>query len=273
MEEITAEYATTDLLTPVELRVVPSLRFAARTDLGRQRENNEDKFEFFLSEDDRLRATRGSVFVVCDGMGGHAAGQIASELSAKTFIDSYLRHTSDDPAVAGIAAIHVAQRYVLDIANTIPSRKGMGTTLSAVACVQDKAYVFQIGDSRVYRLRDGVLEQVTTDHNWVEQVVAAGTMSREDAEQHPYRNMITRCIGHDEDFRPEVFTLDLAVGDVFLVCSDGVSKHVPDAQMAEIIRSVGPSQAVWDLVNAALLDGGSDNATAILVHVDALAQV
>jgi len=271
MDEITAEYATSDLLTPVELRVTPQVRFGARTDLGRQRENNEDKFEFYIPEDDRQLATRGKIFVVCDGMGGHAAGQIASELSAKTFIESYLKHTSDDPSQAGAAAVHVAHRYVLDIANTIPSRRGMGTTLSALCLVQDQGFIFQVGDSRIYRLRDGSYEQLTTDHNWVEQVVALGTMSREDAEQHPYRNMITRSIGHDEDFRPDVFTFGLEPGDVFVLCSDGVSKHVPDHVMHEVVATLPPSLAVWELINAALIDGGSDNATAIVVHVDSFA--
>lgn len=269
MEDITAEYAVSDLLTPIELRMIPQVSIGCKTDLGRVRENNEDKFEYYIASDERTQATRGDIFLVCDGMGGHAAGQIASELSAKTFIDTYLNHTSEDPKAAAMAAVHVAHRFVLNVGQAIPARRGMGTTMDVLMLIQDRALVAHIGDSRIYRLRHGVLTQITTDHSWVEQVVSLGIMSREDAENHQNRNILSRCIGYDEDFNPEVFFTDVEVGDTFLLCSDGVTKHVPDSDIEAIMNdATGPSDIAWKLVNAALVGGGSDNATALVVRVD-----
>src|ERR1700712_5173908 len=115
MEEITAEYAVAELAPSEHLRSTVAVTVACKTDLGRVRENNEDKYEFFLPEDERTLATRGQIFLVCDGMGGHAAGQIASELATKTFIDVYLRHPSSDPTVAMEAGVIAANRFVLDV--------------------------------------------------------------------------------------------------------------------------------------------------------------
>lgn len=152
MDEITAEYSTEQLAPAAALRVRPHVTVAAKTDLGRVRENNEDKFEFFIPEEDSLLASRGEVFLVCDGMGGHAAGQIASELACKTFIDVYLHHPASEPAQAMAAAVAAANRFVNDVGRAVPARKGMGTTLSALILVQDAAYTVQVGDSRIYRM-------------------------------------------------------------------------------------------------------------------------
>lgn len=270
MEETTAEYASEALVEVPELRVVPRVTVACKTDLGRVRENNEDKFEFYIAEDDRLLATRGHVFVVCDGMGGHEAGQIASELTCKTFIYEYLYHPSPNPSVAIESAVRAANRLVLDIARAMPSRRGMGTTLSALATIQGAALVAHVGDSRVYRLRGTELEQLTVDHTWIEEALRSGAISQEEAALHPYRHVLQRAIGTEENLKVDVLESDLREGDVFLLCTDGITNHVTNERIAEILRSEPPSAACWQLVSDALAGGGSDNATAILVRVDAL---
>lgn len=269
MEDITAPYATAELAPSVELRVRPKVTFAAKTDLGRVRENNEDKFEFYIPEDEARLATRGHIYVMCDGMGGHAAGQIASELAAKTFIDVYLNHPSFEPETAIRAGIVAANRFVYDVSEAIPSRKGMGTTLSVLCLIQDKAFLGQVGDSRIYRLREGTLTQMTEDHTWVEEVVRGGQFSREEAEVHPYRHVLTRAIGTQSSVEVDVFQDSAEIGDVYLLCSDGLTNHVSDVGIASILAT-SPSEAAWTLVSHALLDGGSDNCSVIVVRVDAL---
>lgn len=273
MEEITAEYASEDLIASVELRVRPRVTVAAKTDLGRVRDNNEDKFEFYIPEDSGQIASRGLVFVCCDGMGGHAAGQIASELTAKTFIDVYFNHPASEPRQAMRAAVTAANRFVLDVARAVPSRRGMGTTMSNLILLQDTAYTVHVGDSRVYRLRDGALEQLTDDHTWVEEAVRSGSMSREDAEQSQYKHVLTRAVGTEENVPPDVRDHDLREGDLFLLCSDGLINHVPDESIAEALLLFSPAEACWKLVNQALLLGGSDNCTVMVVRVDGLEAV
>ena len=267
MDEITAEITVEQVVPAVELRVVPRVEVAAKTDMGRVRDNNEDKHEFYIASDERDLATRGHVFLVCDGMGGHEAGQVASELACKTFIDVYRSHPSEDPVVAARSAIAAANRFVLDVSRLVPGRKGMGTTLSALLVIQDEAVIVQVGDSRVYRCRNGETVMLTTDHTWVEETVRAGVMSREDAEQHPYRHVITRAVGTEAIVDADVFREPLQVGDVFMLCSDGVTNHVSDDRIGEILRADDLSGMAWKLVGEALAGGGSDNATVLITRV------
>lgn len=271
MDEITAEIDVQSVVPQVPLRVRPVLSYGMKTDIGRVRENNEDKAEIFVTECDTELASRGHVFVVCDGMGGHEAGQIASELASKTFIEVYRTHPAADLLDVAKAAIKAANRFVLDVARLIPNRRGMGTTLTVLCIVQDKALSVHVGDSRLYRLRDGSLERMTNDHTWVEETVRAGTMSREEAEAHPYRHVLTQAIGTEDEIAPDIALFDLAEGDQFMLCSDGVTNHVSDSAICQALGSGrGAAQTAWDLVASALAGGGSDNATVVTVAVKAL---
>lgn len=272
MEEITAEFAVQEIAPSKTLRFVPKVSIGCKTDIGRIRENNEDKYEFFIPELESELATKGLVFVVCDGMGGHEAGQIASELATKTFLDVYRSHPSDDPGVAIRAAIGAANRYVLDVGTAIPSRRGMGTTLSALVMIQDKAYIGHVGDSRIYRRRDGETVQLTQDHTYMEEMIRLG-MDRAQAEANVNRHAIMRAVGVEADINPDIFGFDLKPGDQFLLCSDGVTNHVTDYGIADVLSSGGPSDAAWKAVSSALIGGGSDNATVIVVRVDSLHEV
>jgi PPM family protein phosphatase len=273
MDEITAEITVESVVPRVELLVKPHLSFGAKTDMGKVRENNEDKHEFFIAEQENDLAAKGHVFIVCDGMGGHEAGQCASEIATKTFIDVYRSHPSADWRVAAQSAVTASTRFINDLSRAIPSRRGMGTTLVAIIVRQDKALVVNVGDSRAYRLQGGICEQLTTDHTWVEETVAAGMLSREEAEVHQYRHVITRALGTERDVVCDLFELDLAEGDVYMICSDGVTNHVTDEQIRVTLGDCSPSESAWKLVGDALVGGGSDNATVIVVRVDGLEPV
>lgn len=252
---------------PAELRWHTVTSVGAKTDIGRIRENNEDKHEFYIPEDQDTLARRGQIFVVCDGMGGHEAGQHASELGVKTFIDVYLTHPADEPEEAALAAVLSANRFVFLASKSMPNRRGMGSTLSSLLLVQNTAVIAHAGDSRVYRLRDGELKQLTRDHTVLAEAEASGMSMEQLGGVSPHA--ITRCIGYAESLVPDVTTEDLQEGDAFLICSDGITGHLPDEQIVEML-ALSPSQAAWKMVNAALADGGQDNATALVVRVDEL---
>jgi len=203
-------------------------------------------------------------------MGGHAAGQMASELASKTFIDVYLHHPSEDPAVAMQSAVTAANRFVTDMGRAIPTRRGMGTTLSGLVFIQDKAWICQVGDSRIYRLRSDELTMLTHDHTWVDEAIRNGTLTPEEAETHPYKHVLTRAVGTEGDLKADVESGPLEVGDVYLLCSDGLLNHVDDGTIADHLRSYAPSEACWRLVARALAGGGSDNCTVMIVRVDGL---
>lgn len=270
MDEITAEYEAQQLAPATELRVKTQIAIGCKTDLGRVRENNEDKYEFYVPEDGRVLASRGKVYLVCDGMGGAAAGQIASEIAAKTFIDVYLHHPSEDPKVAMQSAVTAANRYVNDVGRAVPARRGMGTTLSAVIVLQDRLYTIQVGDSRIYRLRQGELLLMTNDHTWVDEQIRAGVLTKEEAETHPYRHVITRAIGTEGIVMADIEEHDLKAGDTYLICSDGLTNHVSDEELAQTMSSGAPSEIAWKLVGQALQGGGSDNCTVLLARVDSI---
>ena len=240
-EEITAEYESGQLVEVPPLSKIPWVTVACKTDLGRVRENNEDKYEYFIPEDTNTIASRGSVFMVCDGMGGHAAGQIASELACKTFIDVYLNHPATEVEQALRAGVIAAHRYVSDA---------------------------QVGDSRIYLLRDGVVTQLTHDHTWVDEMIRMGKLTPEEAENHPYKHVLTRAIGGEGPVEPDILVEKVEEGDVFLLCSDGLTNHVTDEQIRFFLGEHGPSEACWKLVGAALQGGGSDNCTVMIVRVD-----
>ncbi|MBS1717431.1 MAG: Stp1/IreP family PP2C-type Ser/Thr phosphatase [Armatimonadetes bacterium] len=267
-EEITADYAVEQLVPAQDLTALAHVTVACKTDLGRVRENNEDKFEYFQSEDNAILASRGKVFVVCDGMGGHAAGQIASELTAKTFIDVYLHHPAAEPEAAMHAAVAAANRYVFDVGQAIPARRGMGTTLSALVLLNDRAYTVQVGDSRIYRLRGAEMNQLTHDHTWVDEAIRQGMLSEQEAENHPYKHVLTRAVGTEGTVEADVEVHDLQEGDVYLLCSDGLINHVEDVAIHQLLAEFHPAEAAWRLVGAALQGGGSDNTTVIVVRID-----
>ena len=271
--EITAKFSRDELVhgwrerearTP---RVVPYLRFAAKTDLGRIRENNEDKFDFYEAEDLTLLATRGCLYAVADGMGGHAAGQIASELALKNVIANYYDSANDDIPTSLLESISAANEAIHNIAVMIPERSGMGTTLTAAVFAEDRVYVGQVGDSRGYLIRDKEIRQVTFDHSWVEEQVRMGGMTAEEALSSPYRNVITRSIGTQAAVDPELFVEECRTNDIWVLCTDGLTGHVEDSEILRIASANPPAESARQLIELANSRGGRDNITVFVISV------
>lgn len=278
MQEITAEFSAEELggaIPDEPLRVVPRVKFVARSEIGHARENNEDKFDFYEPDEEPLLAARGSVYLVCDGMGGHNAGQIASELAAKQFLHAYY-HLGGTAQEAARHAILQAHHYIAEMASKIPSRYGMGTTLTALILKQDEGILAHVGDSRCYRLREGVFEQLSRDHTLVARLVEQGIITPEQARYHPQRNVIRQAVGvadPSEPLEPDIETFALQAGDLYLLCSDGLTDMVDDAEIEAILRDEPPTRAAWRLVDRALANGGRDNITVVLVQILQLLQV
>jgi len=271
--EITAKFSRDELVRgwrerePRSPRVIPVVKFGVKTDLGRIRENNEDKSDFYEPEEATLLAARGSFYAVADGMGGHAAGQIASELALKNVISNYYDSDTDDIPKALLEAISGANATVHNLAVMIPERSGMGTTLTAAVVVEDRVYIGQVGDSRAYLIRDGGIRQVTFDHSWVAEQVRMGVLTPEEAETSPYRNVITRSIGTQPQVEPDVFVEEACIGDIWVLCSDGLTGHVHDEEIRHIGTTQSPTEAARQLIELANSRGGRDNITVFVFSI------
>ncbi|HEX4683699.1 MAG TPA: Stp1/IreP family PP2C-type Ser/Thr phosphatase [Gemmatimonadaceae bacterium] len=238
---------------------------AARTDVGMIRSGNEDNFAV-----DALR-DRG-MFIVADGMGGHAAGEVASEMAVQTVqreLKGVVKDLDDAAAVQKLAdALRKANRTIHDRTITEVDKQGMGTTASVLLVSPSKYLIGQVGDSRVYLLRDGALMQLTKDHSYVQEQVDAGFLTPEQARYHPYSNVITRCVGASPDVEPDVYQGEVQVGDIFLVASDGLTGMVDDRRLQMLLMSrAEPERKVHSLISEANGRGGLDNITAIVVQV------
>lgn len=273
-DEITAKINTEELVRQWEERanrsrdIVVVTLLGAKTDLGRIRENNEDKFEFYQPDDPDILAVKGSFYAVADGMGGHSAGQIASELGLKTAIAAYYADGSPMVEESLRSAVQQANGLIFDTARAVSERAGMGTTFTGLVIRGDESFIAQVGDSRCYLVRDDEIRQVTDDHSWVNEQVKRGGMTEEEAMNSPYRNVITRSLGNAASVDVDIFTEGIKPGDRFLLCSDGLSGEVTADEMREAMLRGSPSRACAELVDLALERGGKDNITVLIVAVD-----
>jgi PPM family protein phosphatase len=267
VEELQAGWARKGEERP---RVFAILQMGAKTDLGRVRENNEDKFDFLEPDEPAVLARKGRFYAVADGMGGHSAGQIASELALTTTLRTYYADPDTDIEASLQRAMEAANTYLVDVARMIPGRQGMGTTFTGVVVREEALYVVQVGDSRLYLIRDGAIRQLTEDHSWVAEQVRQGAMTLAEAAQSPYRNMITRSLGAAETVEPDILAVELRPGDRFLLCSDGLNGMLGDDELHELAGSGSPSVAAWNLIDRANLRGGKDNITALILAIEDL---
>jgi len=238
------------------------------TDVGRRRESNEDAF----LEDDAL-----GLYAVADGMGGHAAGEVASRLAIETLLDAVQRTrpgNATPPEEVGRVLREAIEQANRSICSSVEGRdewRGMGTTLVALVAAGSDAIIGHVGDSRAYVLRDGSLKRLTSDHSWVNEQVKMGLLTDEDAQRHPYRNIVTRALGNREQVEVDLLRESIRPGDVFLLCSDGLNTMLGDDQIREQLRRhVGdPRSACEALVDAANARGGEDNTTVVVVEIPA----
>jgi PPM family protein phosphatase len=237
----------------------------AQTDVGMIRSGNEDSF------DDAASDKRG-VFIVADGMGGHAAGEVASEMAVQIVMRE-MRDVADlaDGSARKLLgeALKQANRAIHDRTITEVDKQGMGTTASVLVLADSQYLIGQVGDSRVYLLRDGALKQLTKDHSYVQEQVDLGNLTPEQARYHPYSNVITRCVGASPEVEPDLYSGEAREGDIFLVASDGLTGMVDDRRLAQLLMSrAEPKRKVESLISEANGRGGLDNITAIVVHVE-----
>lgn len=251
-------------------RVLASVKMGAKTDLGRVRENNEDKFDFYEPEDLAVLATKGTFYAVADGMGGHSAGQIACELALKTVIREYYASPTADIEASLRQAISDANALVYDTGQMIAERQNMGTTLTAAIVREDRLTLAQVGDSRAYLVRDGSATQLTEDHSWVAEQVRQGVMTVQEAQGSPFRNIITRSIGTASTVESDITSHALQPGDRLVLCSDGLTAHLEPEEIAAVVQEHSPSVAALRLVDAANERGGRDNITVLVLSVRAL---
>lgn len=239
-------------------------RVVARTSTGRVRSGNEDAFGFLPDH---------GIYVVCDGMGGAAGGEVASRMA----VDTVLQRIAAENGAVGNAreriheAIAEANRAVLERADREPGLFGMGTTLVALMVIQPqpgKVLIAHAGDSRCYLFRQGQLSLCTQDHSLVDEQLRLGTMTREEAERSPFRSVITRAIGTQDTVSEEILEMETEPGDLFLLCTDGLTREISEEEIARVL-GVGedPQRAAERLIEAANEAGGRDNITCLLVHV------
>ena len=237
------------------------IRSAGVTDTGRRRRRNEDAY-----------VCEPPVFAIADGMGGAQAGEVASRLAAAVLEEARLETASAEAAEERVAElIREANRRVFQRSNEDAATSGMGTTMT-VALVDDEDGTIafgHVGDSRAYRVREGTLEQLTDDHSLVGELMRSGKLSAEEAETHPQRSVITRALGTEPDIDVDTFTIEAEAGDVFLLCSDGLTDMVSDREILALLQeSRDLQQAARALVEAANAGGGEDNITVVVFRVD-----
>jgi protein phosphatase len=243
------------------------LQHAALSDLGLRRANNQDAMKVVLAGSQEAYHKRGHLFMVADGMGAHAAGELASKLATDTVALSYPKLLDRSPPEALASAVTEANAQIHRRGQDSPDFRGMGTTSTALLLLPQGAVVAHVGDSRAYRLRDDRIEQLTFDHSLVWELRAAGQLPDEGAEKVP-KNVITRSLGPNAQVQVDLEgPFPIEPGDSFLLCSDGLSGQVDDDELGMILASMPPDEAVQVLVDLANLRGGPDNITVIVVRV------
>jgi len=248
---------------------------AAASDRGRKRPSNEDAFAYSVEN---------GVFLVCDGMGGAAAGEVASQLGVSTVLSYFSQMAAADAYPAFERRFEDCSEHANALGNAILSanrtiyqagvadiqRSGMGTTIAAVLVRSKSVSIAHVGDSRIYLVRDAALEQLTSDHSLIMERVRRGLMTIEEAAVSAMQNVITRALGAEPDVQPDVTDLEIVSSDTLLLSSDGLVRHVNDDQILEIIQNAPSLQTACDmLIEAAKTGGGSDNITCVLLQFSA----
>lgn len=233
------------------------------TDIGRKRKMNQD----YVYSSEQPIGHLPNLFLVADGMGGHNAGEYASKVTVETIVECIADSPETDAARIFNTAIQSANARIRKLATVSPLLAGMGTTVVAAACEENRLSVANVGDSRLYVVGEKGIRQITRDHSWVEEMVLRGGIGREEARNHPDKNIITRAVGAEDTVRADFFTVGLEEGDTVLMCTDGLTNMLEDEEIRMIMNGardiVERAQA---LVEAANENGGRDNISVILIE-------
>jgi serine/threonine protein phosphatase PrpC len=242
------------------------ITFSQGTDVGKVREHNEDWVE--IEEPTEAAARRmGRLFIVADGMGGYQAGEVASRLAAETVKREYYAGPLDDPTASLRNAVQSANEAVYRSARSDRAHAGMGTTIVVTALIGRKAYIASVGDSRAYVVHKNEISQITQDHSFVGEQIRAGLLTKEQARVHPQRNVITRALGSQATVQVDTFEGELSDGDILILCTDGLTGHIPEDRIRDAVIQLPPQQAVHQLIEMAKEDGGTDNISMILLRM------
>jgi serine/threonine protein phosphatase PrpC len=245
------------------MQIRPGIEMASLTDVGCQRDNNEDAFSYWEPADDADFQQKGRLAIIADGMGGYEGGQEASRLAVETVRDVFDQEGSPDLRDALLKGFRAAHEKIRQYAEAHPEFSGMGTTCTALALHDLQLYFAHIGDSRLYLVRADRIARLTRDHSYVGRLVESGVLRSDEAEHHPQRHILTAALGAGTEVVADspINPLTLENGDVLVLCTDGLWSLVPEAEIQEIVTAQAPSAACSELVKRARERGGPDNIT------------
>jgi len=245
------------------------MKYAVKSDKGLVRDNNEDSFSI-LGGSKEIPLT----FIIADGMGGHNSGELASKMAVeyvgnyiRSFPDKFRNEESIFSAIQGVMKDANTNVYNTSLVNK--ANYGMGTTFTIAIIHNQKLFIGHVGDSRVYIIRDGSINRLTTDHSFIEELIRNGSLTREEASSHPNRNIITRALGCSEEMQVDTYSCDLIKNDYLLLCTDGLTNMLKEEEIKDIIIRLSEPEAICDeLVRRANENGGEDNTTVIVIKND-----
>ncbi|MFC2030240.1 Stp1/IreP family PP2C-type Ser/Thr phosphatase [Chloroflexota bacterium] len=241
------------------------LQVAKLTDTGRSRPHNEDCVGYYVPPDPEQLESKGALYLAADGMGGHSAGEVASAGAVELVTAHYYSDTTHDTGTSLVRAFRAANKQIFEQAQADASKAGMGTTLVGAVLQDRKVYIANVGDSRAYLINERGITRITEDHSWVEEQIKAGLLSREEARRHPQRNVVTRALGTKPAVEVDLFEGELTEGDLLLLCSDGLTGHVEDQEIAAIALQHPAEDAARLLIAQANERGGHDNISVVIV--------
>ena len=247
----------------------PGVELAGLSDIGCQRETNEDSYLYWESADDQEFLRKGRLAVIADGMGGHEGGQEASRLAVETVREVYGNAFSDDPQTALIESFAAAHTRIVNYAEQHPAFQGMGTTCTAFVLLGHQLYFAHVGDSRLYLIRDSRILRLTRDHSYVGRLVESGLVRAEDAERHPQRHILTAALGAGLEVAAEGGEQGMLLqdGDNLLLCTDGLWGVVAEDELEHAVSKYAPAECCAALIKLARERGGPDNITLQVLHI------
>jgi serine/threonine protein phosphatase PrpC len=251
------------------MRIRPGVELAGMSDIGCQRENNEDQYAYWEPAADEEFARKGRLAIVADGMGGHEGGQEASRIAVETIQEIFAETPAGDPQSLLLAGFRTAHERILQYAVGHPELHGMGTTATAIALLDHQLFYAHVGDSRLYLVRGANISRVTHDHSYVGRLVETGVISSAEAETHPQRHILTAALGAGEELSPEIPPNPIALqkGDVLVLCTDGLWSLLTETEIHNVVAGSDPAEACQTLIQMTKARGGPDNITVQVIRV------
>jgi len=251
------------------MQIRPGIELAALSDVGCQRQNNEDRYSYWEPTSEAEFAVKGRLLTVADGMGGYEGGQEASRIAVEAVEAAYAAYTGEDVLAGLLQGFRAAHQDIQNYAVSHPALEGMGTTCTAAVLRREQLFFVHVGDSRLYLIRGGSISRLTQDHSYVSRLVAHGVISAEEAEFHPQRHILTAALGAGSDVEPDTSGTGIALGaeDRLVLCTDGLWGVVREPEIMKVVVEESPEEACRQLVEMARDRGGPDNITLQVVRV------